>query len=219
MKRTCSNICRVALYTSICAIMCLLAAYAQGVSPADNLDAQVNTFLNQAQNTWRDMNVPEADGQAMYDIIVKNGYTRAVEVGTSTGHSTIWLAWAMSKTGGKVITIELDEGRYKQAVANFKKAGVSEYIDARLANAHELVPQLKGTFDFAFLDADKDWYVNYAKALVPKMKQGGCITGHNISGRRRGWIKDFLDYMENHEELETSILRVSRSGLSVSYKK
>ena len=50
---------------------------------------------------------PGEDGPVLYDLIIKNTYTRALELGTSTGHSSIWFAWALSKTGGKLITIEL----------------------------------------------------------------------------------------------------------------
>ncbi len=65
-----------------------------------------------------------------------------------------------TETGGKLITIEIDESRYRKAVDNFRKSGLSEYIDARLANAHALVPRLQGPFDFVFSDADKEWYKN-----------------------------------------------------------
>jgi predicted O-methyltransferase YrrM len=70
------------------------------------LDNKVRKFLNDHKRDWRDMNVPYEDGQLLHDLIVKNGYKSGLEIGTSTGHSTIWLAWAMSKTGGKVITLE-----------------------------------------------------------------------------------------------------------------
>ena len=76
--------------------------------------------------------------------------------------------------------------RHKEALQNFKEAGLSEYIDARLADAHELVRQLKGPFDFVFSDADKDWYKNYFIAIDPKLKVGGCYTTHNISDRSMG---------------------------------
>jgi predicted O-methyltransferase YrrM len=83
---------------------------------------------------------------------MRNNYKKALEIGTSTGHSSVWIAWALSKTGGKLITIEIDEGRHRQALAHFEEAGLSEYIDARLADAHELVPKLEGPFDFVFCD-------------------------------------------------------------------
>jgi predicted O-methyltransferase YrrM len=115
------------------------------------------------------MNVPTNDAQLLYDLVIKGKYTSALEIGTSTGLSGIYIAWALSKTGGKLITIDIDEGRHKIALENFKKAGLSEYIDARLADAHSLVKELKGPFDFVFSDADKNWYKNYFIDVDPKL--------------------------------------------------
>ena len=141
-----------------------------------SLDEKVNAFLEKHEDDWSDWNVPKRDGQLLYDIIIENKYTRALEIGTSTGHSGIWIAWALSKTGGKLITIEIDEDRYEEAVANFKEAGVSEYIDARLADAHQLVKELEGPFDFVFSDADKNWYKQYFIDVAPRITNGGCFT-------------------------------------------
>ena len=183
------------------------------------LDARVRSFLDANRRRWRDMNVPQADGQRLYDLVLESGYTRALEIGTSTGHSAIWIAWALSKTGGKLITIEIDRGRYEEAVRNFEEAGLAPYIDARLADAHRLVPELGGPFDFVFLDADKDWYANYFRAAYPKLEVGGCFAAHNVSGRRRGWVGDFLNALEATPGLETEIVGGRSSGLSVSYKR
>ena len=128
----------------------------------------------------------------------------------------------MSKTGGKLITVEIDERRHQQALENFKEAGLSEYIDARLGDAHEIVPALEGPFDFVFSDADKNWYKNYLDTVLPKLEVGGCYTTHNVyrgSGRRgRGRSSDYLDYLLSLPNLETTV--DSRgSGLAISYKK
>jgi caffeoyl-CoA O-methyltransferase len=130
----------------------------QGLGKRNNIDETIKTFLEKRKGSWRDLNVPASDGKILYDLIIQNKYTKALEIGTSTGHSTIYIAWALSKTGGKVITIEIDRDRYQQALANFREAGVSDYIDARLADAHMLVKALQGPFDFVFCDADKEWY-------------------------------------------------------------
>ena len=187
------------------------------------LDKKVKAFLDSHRWQWHDMNIPYIDGQLLYDLITKNHYTKAVEIGTSTGHSAIWLAWALSKTGGKLITIEIDESRYREALANFKEAGLSEYIDARLADAHQLVPELEGPFDFVFSDADKDWYKNYFIALSPKLTVGGCYTAHNVSSRRsfrrtRGGTQEFLEYVEGLPNYDTSV-NSSGGGVSISYKR
>jgi len=203
-----------------------IPCYSQVGENKSIIDEKVKKFLDKMRNRWRDFNVPEGDGKILYEIIVQNKYKNALEVGTSTGHSAIWIAWALSKTGGKLITIEIDEGRYRQALANFKEAGLSEYIDARLADAHELVNELPGPFDFVFIDADKDWYTNYAKALVPKLEPGGCITAHNVEeprpAHRGGYWRgtaEYYEYMKGLPAFETSIHPRSRAGVAVSYKK
>ena len=180
-------------------------------------DDQIRKYLESRKNIWRDMNVPESDGKVLYDIIIKNNYTKALEIGTSTGHSSIWIAWALSKTGGKLITIEINEERYKTALENIKEAGLSDYVDARLADAHELVPELEGPFDFVFSDADKGWYKNYLELLLPKLEEGGCFTAHNVLNRYNG-IEEFLDYANSLPNMVTTIIRSSRSGISTSYK-
>jgi len=206
--------------------LALLTGFSHALGQANNIDEKVKGFLESMNYRWRDMNVPEVDGKALYDLVIEHNYKQALEVGTSTGRSTIWIAWALSKTGGKLTTIEIDQRRYDQAVRNFEKAGLSEIIDARLADAHELVPKLEGPFDFVFIDADKGWYTNYAEALVDKLEVGGCLTAHNVSdrsGRRsrrsRGGTGEFLEYIKGLTFMETTVFQERRSsGLSISYK-
>ena len=180
------------------------------------LDTKVEKFLSDHKREWHDLNVPFEDGKVLHDLIVKNNYTSALEIGTSTGHSTLWLAWAMSKTGGKVITIEINESRHKQALENIMEAGLSDYVDARLGNAHDLVKQLPGPFDFAFSDADKDWYKQYFIEVDTKLKVGGCFTTHNVTDGLAD--DDFLNYVKSHPKYKTTIDRSSRAGIMISYK-
>jgi caffeoyl-CoA O-methyltransferase len=196
----------------------MTSVFAQSPQTSRELDARVEKFLNENRRHWHDWNVPYEDGKVLYDLILKNNYKRALEIGTSTGHSSIWMAWALSKTGGKLITIEIDEGRYKTALKNFKKAGVEEFIDARLADAHQLVKELKGPFDFVFSDADKEWYPPYFKDVEPKLLVNGCFTAHNVTDAFGG-IKEFLDYVRSLSNYQTTIDRSSSSGISISYKK
>jgi predicted O-methyltransferase YrrM len=215
---------------SLCLCIVTAPCFAQVTGKEKIIDEKVQKFLDKMRNKWHDLNVPEADGKILYDIIIQHKYKKALELGTSTGLSGIWIAWALSKTGGKLITVEIDEGRHKEAVANFKEAGLSEFIDARLADAHKLVTELPGPFDFVFIDADKEWYTNYAKALVSKLEVGGCITAHNVvattargGGRGRGGFGgggtgDYYQYMKSLLNFETSMAPGNVSGVSVSYK-
>ncbi len=206
------------LTTPILLIGTMTSVEAQKIQTSKELDARVEKFLAENRGRWHDWNVPYEDGKVLYNLIIKNNYKRALEIGTSTGHSGIWMAWALSKTGGRLITIEIDEARYKTALKNFKKAGVEEFIDARLADAHQLVKELKGPFDFVFSDADKEWYTQYFRDVEKKLAVGGCFTAHNATDGFRD-VKEFLDYIRSLPNYETTIDRSSHSGISISYKK
>ncbi len=218
MNQTSVKILIACLGISILSVSTLRSVYAQETVTSKELNAKVEKFLNENRGKWHDWNVPYEDGKILYNLIIKNHYKKALEIGTSTGHSAIWMAWALSKTGGRLITIEIDEGRYKTALKNFKKAGVEEYIDTRLADAHQLVKELRGPFDFIFSDADKEWYTQYFKDVEAKLVIGGCFTAHNVSDGFGG-IKEFLDYVRSLPNYQTTIDRSSSSGISISYKK
>jgi len=202
-------------------LLCLKQSISQGAEMKGNLDEIVRTFLEKRHGTWVDLNIPMSNGEILYDLIIKSRYQRALEIGTSTGLSSIYIAWALSKTGGKLITIEIDRGRYRKALANFKEAGLADYIDARLADAHDLVKTLAGPFDFVFCDADKDWYKNYFIDIEPKLEAGGCYVAHNVSSRSWGIVEgtgEFYNYIKSLPYMETTVDE-SGGGISISYKK
>lgn len=181
------------------------------------LDQKVKEFLEQNRSSWRDMNVPYEDGQVLHDLIIKNNYQSALEIGTSTGHSTVWIAWALSKTGGRLITIDIEEQRLQVARKNLRQTGLQDFVEVMHANAHELVKTLTGPFDFIFSDADKGWYRQYFIDLDPKLKTGGCFTAHNVRNSMGG-IEEFLDHVQGLDNYRTTIDKTSRSGISISYK-
>ncbi|OGT79084.1 MAG: methyltransferase [Gammaproteobacteria bacterium RIFCSPLOWO2_02_FULL_52_10] len=197
---------------------CIPAAFSQE-PVTQEMDNRIDRFLDERSGTWRDWNVPPVDGRTLHDLIIKNNFTRALEIGTSTGHSAIWISKALNRTGGKLITIEIDEGRYEEALTNFQQAGVSHLIDARLADAHQLVYELGGPFDFVFSDADKEWYQQYMEALLPKLAPGGCFVAHNVSRRWNSpGIASMLDYARSRPDLETT-LDSAGAGMSISCRK
>jgi len=120
----------------------MLNSTAQG----DEVDDRVKAFLDEHRGSWRDLNVPSSDGRLLHDLIVERGFTRGFEIGTSTGHSTIWIAWAMRKTGGKLITVEIDERRQAIARRNIEDLGLDDYVEFLLGDAHVLTPAQTGPF-------------------------------------------------------------------------
>ncbi len=185
------------------------------------LDDKVQAFLKSRRGTWRDLNVPESDGRVLHNLILRHKYTQALEIGTSTGHSGVWIAWALAKTGGTLTTVEIDPRRQQAALANFKEAGLASYIDARLGDAHEIVPALPGPFDFVFSDADKEWYKNYFVAVWPKLLPGGCFTAHNVVSLfgPTGGVGEFLAHLKTLPDGDTTIDRSSREGISITCKR
>lgn len=211
-------ICLLAM--SVCLTHCAPAQESLKETANDTeLDKKVKTFLREHARKWHDLNVPVSDGELLHKIIVDKGYTQGLEIGTSTGHSTIWIAWALSKTGGKLITIEIDESRHKEALTNIKEAGLSAYVDARLGDAHQLVKQINGPFDFVFSDADKGWYTNYFKDVAPKLKSGGCFTAHNVRSTTSGYsgTAEYLKYVLGLSNYTTTVDN-SGGGVAISYK-
>jgi caffeoyl-CoA O-methyltransferase len=210
------------MYLMVAAILILSpkGIMAQPDSISTDLDKKVEQFLEKHKYKWHDMNIPTEDGKFLYNLVVKNNYKNAVEIGTSTGHSAIWIAWALSKTGGKLITIEINESRFQKALENFKEAGLENYIDARLDDAHKLVPKLKAPIDFVFCDADKGWYKNYFKDTEHKLVAGGCFAAHNVTDNVdvEPSVKDYLKFVDELPNFKTNIVNESSSGISVSIK-
>lgn len=196
--------------------------HSQQPTSQQKLDMQIQQFLDQRRMTWTDFNVPYQDGQELYHLIVENKCKNILEIGTSSGHSTIWLAKAVNQTGGKVITIEIDSVRYKKAIANFRAAGIEHLIDARLGDAMQVIPTLNEHFDFIFSDATwstqpAEGYTTFFKLCEPKLKIGGLYTMHNVTD---GYGDDgrFFRYMDKLGNYQTHIIRRSSAGISVSKK-
>jgi predicted O-methyltransferase YrrM len=178
----------------------------------------VQRFLDAARGTWRDLNVPYEDGQALHRLVVQGGFRNILEIGTSTGHSTIWLAWAAARTGGKVTTIEIDERRHRIALDNLRQAGLADHVDARLADAHALVKELPGPFDFVFSDADKNWYLQYFLDLEPKLAVNGCFTAHNVLRPMAPEVGAMIEDIRARPNYRTTIDRSSPEGILVACK-
>lgn len=203
----------------VCIIFtCLICLTVYGEQPAYTfkLDRQASQFLKNARYSWDYLNVSYEDGEILHNLVVDGRFKNILEIGTSTGHSTIWLAWAAAKNGGKVTTIEINKKRYSTAIENFKKAGVDKYIEALYGDAHLVVRELKGPFDFVFCDADKEWYLQYFLDLESKIGVGGCYAAHNVIGSYSSEVSRFLDYVKKHPKFKTTIIKGSGEGISVS---
>jgi predicted O-methyltransferase YrrM len=181
-------------------------------------DPRVLPMLKHLSYEHGGMNVPASDGRLLHDLIIEKGYKRGLEIGTSNGYSSLWLGVAFQKTGGKLITIEIEPKRAQEAQENFRKAGLDDVIDSRINDAFREIPRIQGTFDFVFIDAWKPDYIKFLSLLNSRVATGGAITAHNVKSHSAA-MQDFLKAIHTDPTLETTIHRSSRAGVSVSFKK
>lgn len=181
-------------------------------------DDAIHAYLDRIHGRAGMMNVPRADGEFLHHFILQHNYKRGLEVGTSNGYSAIWMGMALRQTGGRLLTLEIDQRRAGLARENFAAVGLEGVIDLREGDALELIPELEGPFDFVFIDAWKPDYIRYLEMLYPKVRPGGTILAHNVTSHREQ-MREFLETIQNHPNLQTRIDRRSRSGLSISVKR
>jgi len=174
--------------------------------------------LDEMDRTQRggNMNVPVEDGRLLRILAESIGAKHIVEIGTSNGYSGIWQCLALKATGGKLTTFEIDARRAAMARENFKKADVEDLVTLIEGDAHEKVAQVKGPIDIVFLDADKEGYLDYLNKLLPKVRPGGLIIGHNINPGQSD--PEFIKAITTNPDLETLILNHT-GGISVTLKK
>ena len=181
-------------------------------------DSAIRAYLDQIHGQRGMMNVPRTDGEFLHNFIIERGYRRGLEIGTSNGYSGIWMGMALRRSGGKLITLEIDKRRASLARENFSHVKMNNVIELREGDALKIIPQVEGPFDFVFIDAWKEDYLRYFEMVYPKVRAGGVILAHNVTSHGSD-MKDFLDTIENHPNLETRIDRRSSAGLSISIKK
>ena len=205
----------------LCLVLILLSATLTGQQndPFRGIsDEKVLPMLKHLPYRHGGMNVPAEDGRLLYDIILENGYQRGLEIGTSNGYSALWLGLALKETGGRLITLEIEPQRAREAQENFEHAELDDIIESRINDALKEIPVLEGKFDFVFIDAWKPDYDKYLELILPKMKPGGVITAHNVTSQGSS-VRDFLEEIQNNPKLTTTINRSSRAGVSISYVK
>ncbi len=112
---------------------------------------------------------------------------RILELGTLGGYSTIWMARALP-AGGQLISLEADESHAAIARQNIEHAGLSSVVEIRQGKALELLPQLDGTFDMIFIDADKPPYTEYFEHALRLARPGTIIIADNVI--RNGKVLD-----------------------------
>ena len=157
-----------------------------------------------------------ADTGKFFSILVKITKPKDIlEIGTSNGYSTIWLASAAKGNKGKVTTIEINESKAKMALENFKRSNLQN-IKIIYGDALKEIPKLKGNFDFMFIDAIKEDYIKYLKLAEKKLKKGCIIVADNAI-MFKNYMQDYLNYVEKNKNYNSVLIPIG-SGVEFSIK-
>jgi predicted O-methyltransferase YrrM len=181
-------------------------------------DREIEAWLPSLLATARYANIEPSEGAYLRDMVTKLKVQRALEIGTSTGYSGIWIAMGLRETGGRLITVEIDPARHAKAREHFHFVGLADRIDARLGDALKEVPSVGGPLDLVFLDALKSDYLKYYEMVLPKMRRGGAIVAHNVKSHPKD-MADFLERIQSDPKVSTEIVTPGRQGFSVSILK
>ncbi|MFX1532649.1 MAG: O-methyltransferase [Promethearchaeota archaeon] len=139
--------------------------------------------------------------------------TRIVEIGTSIGYSTLWLALGVKTTQGRIISYEIEAARVAKARSNIEQAGLSNVVEVRNEDPRRaILPET----DFVFLDAEKQDYIEHFKAISPKIIPGGIVVADNVFSHEEK-LRPYVEYVRTISGYNSILFPIDR-GLELTYK-
>ena len=161
--------------------------------------------------------VGRAAGTLMNLLIKAVGARRILEIGSSYGYSTAWLAAAARAVGGKVISLELQAAKVEYAQQQLRRAGLADYVEFRIGDALASLAALEGPFDFALIDLWKDLYVPVFDRLHPKLAQGALVVADNMlqPESARAHARAYRERVRAARDMSSVLLEVG-NGLELS---
>jgi caffeoyl-CoA O-methyltransferase len=190
-----------------------------GEAPTPGLSPKVQSVLDDIRKADKgQLAISAEDGRFLRLLVATNHVQHALEIGAASGYSAIWIGMGLRETGGRLVTIEYDPQRAKEAAANVERAGFSDIVKVVPGDAFKEIPKVTGQFDFVFLDAWKRDYQKFFDMVFPRMPKGGLFVAHNVLNKKEE-MPDFLHTIETRPDLLTTIVAPSGEGVSVSWKR
>ena len=190
-----------------------------GLARAQEVSADVAAVLKQIRaSDSEQLAVSEEDGRFMRLMVLATKTKRALEIGTASGYSAIWIGLGLRETGGHLVTIEYDKTRATEATANIRKAGLSDIVTVVQGDALTEISKISGSFDFVFCDAWKRDYQKYFTMVFPALNKGGVFLAHNVINKGSE-MADFLKTIRTDPRVVSSIVSPGSEGMSVSFKR
>ena len=163
-----------------------------------------------------------------YNIMLKSiNAKKILEIGMSVGYSGLWFADAVmssTQSDGQIITIDREKFKIDQATQNFDEAGVSSLIKIREGEARKILHEIKeefgeNYFDFIFIDADKESYIEYFDLCLPLVRKGGIIGADNIlfPERFNEMMTDYLSHVRSNPNVQSVTVPID-NGEEITFK-
>jgi predicted O-methyltransferase YrrM len=134
-----------------------------------------------AERVERRRNVEPDTARVLALLVRATAARRVLELGTSNGYSTIWLADAVRGVGGRLLSVDVDTMRSREAARNLDRGGVRERVELRLEDAAmTLRKSPEGVWDMIFLDAERSAYAGYWPDLLRVLRPGGLLAVDNV---------------------------------------
>jgi predicted O-methyltransferase YrrM len=161
------------------------------------------------------LNITRDTGELLALLVQTRGARAVLEIGTSNGYSTLWLAEAVKRLDGRVTTIELDEGKLALAAHNFQRAGLSSWITLLAGEAGSLLPSLPTAgYQLIFLDSDRQhyqgWWPEIRRLLAPR---GLLVVDNAISHESE--MRDWMAQVRRDPDFLTSLVPVGKGEFLV----
>lgn len=147
-------------------------------SDIDRLLDELYEFGRREGGMW---NVGREGGALLSWLIRLIDARRVLEIGTSNGVSTIWMARSLKNLGGQLVTLEVDPRKVEMATENLERVGLDQSVTIVEGPALGSLDAIEGPFDLVFIDAAKDQYPAYLRAVRPKVRPGSIIAADNVS--------------------------------------
>jgi predicted O-methyltransferase YrrM len=167
----------------------------------------------QSDKSKKYLNITRDTGEFLSGRIQATGARKVLEIGTSNGYSTIWLASALPENG-VVYTIEANPQKVTEAATNFDKANVSSNIIQLVGDASEALTEVTENVDFIFLDANRKTYTALAEQLFQLLKSGGLLVCDNAISHSSE-LEEFTAWLKYQGNLSTSLVPVGKGELLV----
>ena len=185
---------------------------------ADDLPPAIDRLLQSIRAADKgQLAVSEEDGRFLRVLVASAGAKQVLEIGAASGYSAIWMGLGLRQTGGKLVTIEYDPIRAKEAAANVQQAGLNDVVQVISGDAFKEIPKLQGTFDLVFLDAWKPDYKKFFDLVFPRVTPGGLFLAHNVINKKNE-MRDFLVAIAAHPQAFNTTVSPGHEGISMTYK-